>query len=238
MIAGRKIHRYKILNTDISCVICGEFKENCYVVRDPESHQQLLIDPGDNIDDIEYELENNNCPLVAIALTHGHFDHIGSAAYLSRKFDLPISVHQLEKKLLKQASTYALTLIGKSIEPLENIIFFSEKDILCSGPTIEIFHTPGHTPGSVSLGLEGVLFTGDTLLHRYLGPTIYPGSNYDDILDSVDRLLAKLPEETLIMPGHGRPWSIGDAKDWWAQNRSAPDQLNIFKQSVRQKLAE
>jgi hydroxyacylglutathione hydrolase len=230
--AAGAIYRYKMANTAVSCIRCGQFKENCYVIHHSDSNQQLLLDPGDNIPDIENVLEENRCPLTAIALTHGHFDHIGSAAYMSKKFGLPINVHALEKRLLKQAATYALTITGKSIEPLGNISFFTESAPLCLGLTIEIFHTPGHTPGSVCLNLDGVLFTGDTILHQYLGPTIYPGSNYQDILNSVDRLLESFQADTIIMPGHGRPWSIGEAKNWWEKNRSAPKQLNIFKKPL------
>ena len=224
-----RIFRHSHNRLDIVCIVCGQFKENTYLVRERTSRRQVLIDAGDNLEAIQREIAEGGLPVEDIILTHGHFDHVDAAVALQRESGIRLNVHENDVRLLRRASIYALSFSKRRVEsPKEYLPFDDAAQFALHDLVIEVHPSPGHTAGGVCLHVDGVLFTGDSLLFEHIGPTDYPESSYADLITSVERLLASFPDETLIMPGHGRPWTVGAARKWWADHRAAPAQLQIM----------
>lgn len=224
-----RVHRYTHNDLDIACIVCGQFKQNSYLVRARASRRQILIDAGDNFETLEREIADGGLPVQDIVLTHGHFDHVDAAVALQRDGGVRLHVHKNDVRLLRRASIYAMSFQKRRVEsPKDYLPFDDAAQFALDGLTLSVHPCPGHTGGSVCLHIDGVLFTGDALLFEHIGPTDYPESNYQDLIESIDSLLASFPDETLIMPGHGRPWTMGQARVWWAAHRAAPPQLQIM----------
>ena len=200
------------------------WKENCYVVRHGPSGDLAVIDPGDNVDAIVKACAPGTVRYVL--LTHGHHDHVGAAAPLCRHFNLPCHLHQAEVRTLRHAPMYALRFASKKIDAPDAVQTFDKAaDLRLGGQALAVYHTPGHTPGSVCYALAGAAFTGDTLLREALGRTDLPGADAVALNASVTRLLAQLPADTLLLPGHGRAWTAAEARAWW--RAAGPSQAEI-----------
>ncbi len=200
------------------------WKENCYLVRHVPSGQQAVVDPGDDAEAISQAMTAGG-PLRYVLLTHAHHDHVGAAAAICRRFDVPCDLHQADVRLLRHAPMYALRFAGKKIDAPESLRpFEAAPGLQLGGEAITVLHTPGHTAGSVCYCLPGVVFTGDTLLREGVGRTDLPGADLALLKESVTRLLAQLPPEALLLAGHGRPWTAAEAGRWWqgAQGTSVP----------------
>ena len=194
----------------------GQWKENCYLVRHIPSGELALIDPGEDNGEIAALVRNWGGGLCYILLTHAHHDHVGAVAPLARQFGLAAHIHRSDVRLLHHAPMYALRFADRKIElPKPYQVLDSESDLRLGEQQIEVIATPGHTAGSVCYRLGGVVFTGDTLLLRHVGRVDLPGADAEAIGASIDRLLRQLPADTVVLPGHGRPWSIGEAQQWW-----------------------
>jgi len=211
----------------------GPFQENCYLVVDEDTKQGLLLDPGaDPV--VIADVVGGEAALVGhILLTHGHFDHVGAVAELTRTLHLTAHCHENEVKLIRRAPFYAIRFVKRRFESPSDVVPFSDGPILDGADfAIQTIHTPGHTSGSVCYALGGYLFTGDTLFHRFVAPTNYPESEPKRLSQSIDELLAStLSPDTILLPGHGRPWVLGAAREWWAVNRSQATAFQIGRQA-------
>jgi hydroxyacylglutathione hydrolase len=200
----------------VTRIVTGVFKQNCYLVKHNESGDIVLFDPGDEFEKIESAILENGNNLKAILLTHGHFDHVGQVSTMHKKYNIVPKVHKNDYRLMRQAPMYAIRYIQKSIQPPMPFDTFEEEIILDFGNIkIDITSTPGHTTGCVCYYIDGIIFTGDTLFYRHIGPTNYPESQPDIFPKSIDKILTKYPSDTIVFPGHGREWNIGEAKEWW-----------------------
>lgn len=225
---------WDIGNFTIRRIVTGFFKENCYMISHKASEFDFLIDPGENSFHLLADsLQESR--FKKILLTHGHFDHVADLISFYEKFKTIASVHKNESKLLRQAQMYSIRYIGKIINMPKEYNYFDETTEtlrLSENLNCKILPTPGHTSGSVCYYFEdGFVFTGDTLFFNHIGPTGYPESNLDALKKSVDFILDYLPNETIIFSGHGRPWTIGQAKDWWITVRENPPQYHIMNDS-------
>jgi len=214
----------------IHTLVNGSFKENCYIVEYLDGSNVSVIDPGSEFEIIRDYLEQLNLSPTQILLTHGHFDHVGAADQLVEYFKSPCYVSALEKKLIRQAGIYAYRFDRKRLLPPLSLTYFDESKMSGDTPVqVTIIFTPGHTSGGVSyLFGKDALFTGDTLFHSFMGPTNYPTSDYQKLIDSLERLFKDTPDQCLIFPGHGKPWSIIEAKKWWLQVKEGPPQFHLF----------
>ena len=206
------------------------WKENCYLVRHISSGEQAVIDPGADAEIIIRAVLANGSELTHIWLTHAHHDHIAAVARICQRFGLSCFLHKADQRLLRHAPMYALRFSGQQIETPTDVQFF---DAPCKfelgGLSVDVIHAPGHTPGGVCYGLDGFVFSGDTLVYEHIGQSDLPGGDASQLKASVSHLLEELPVGTVIFGGHGVPWTVALAREWWKFVSSDPPQVNFFE---------
>ncbi len=181
----------------------GPLETNCYAVVCPETGETAIIDPGAGAEEI-LRLLPGGSQVKMLLLTHGHFDHVGGLCEMARLTGAPVGIHPADAPLLEQAPELA-RLFGLGVQAPPPPDFFLEDggEIELGRLRLQVVHTPGHTPGSVTLVMPGCAIVGDCLFAGSIGRTDLPGSDYRMLMRSiVDRILA-LPDETRVLPGHG-----------------------------------
>ncbi len=196
------------------------FGENCYVVYDPDSRQAMIVDPGMLSETENHKLSNfiskNNLTVKYLVNTHLHLDHAFGNAFVEKSYGVKTRAHSadipLGKSLKHQAELFGI--FDAPIEEIGQVVPLSEGDILTLGNNeIRVIHTPGHTPGGISLycPAESWVITGDSLFAGGgIGRTDLPGGNHSELIDSLKSKLFTLPHETTVIPGHGPVSTIGD----------------------------
>ncbi len=202
---------------NIQKFVFNPYQENTYVVSD-ETRECCVIDCGAMFDNekialAEYIEENLLTP-VHLLCTHGHFDHCVGNDVIYRQFGLKPQIHSKDLNLLNQLSDQAMYFIGVDYEsempPVGKLI--DENDIISFGNhRFSILHTPGHTMGSILFYCEEehCVFSGDTLFQMSIGRTDFPEGSYNDMMNSLSNVIAKLPPETEVWSGHGPKTTIG-----------------------------
>ncbi|MGH3275971.1 MAG: MBL fold metallo-hydrolase [Streptosporangiaceae bacterium] len=199
----------------------GSFAANCYLIAPEAGAQCLIIDPGQDAEaGIEEIVDRYRLRPAAVLLTHGHLDHVWSVAPVCGARGIPAYVHPGDRDLLTDPGKG----LGRSGQQLTRGLTFTEPDDvieLADGMTLEIAgvtliaeHAPGHTPGSVTFRLPaaadpGTLFSGDLLFAGSIGRVDLPGGDYATILESLARVCLPLPDETVVLSGHGPATTIG-----------------------------
>ena len=198
----------------IDTIHCGLYGCNCYHLWREGTQSALLIDTGDGLEAILDALKERGTRPEAILLTHGHFDHILAAAPLAERYGCPVYIHAQDAPMLQdpRLACYREAFSRLPFVPLVPEHPFTGDSLSLPGFTFRVYHTPGHTPGSVCYRIEGedILFTGDTLFAQGYGRTDLPGGNTPQLIGSLRRLLAMDPD-IRILPGHGEGSSIGEA---------------------------
>ena len=188
---------------------------NCSVLGDETTRKAIVIDPGDDVSDIIAILERNHLTVTMIVITHAHIDHIGGAEKLRTHTGAPVYMHEADKMLSDRLDMQASWLGVETPKDPGIDKPAREGDIIRAG-SIEahVLHTPGHTPGSISLylPLEKKVIAGDTLFQGSIGRTDLPGGDTAQIGRSIRAKLYTLPEDTIVFPGHGETTSIGEEK--------------------------
>jgi hydroxyacylglutathione hydrolase len=212
----------------------GLLQCNCSILGDPESHEAIVIDPGDEVERILEILKRHGLKVRAIVSTHTHIDHVGGLAALHRATGAPVLIHQDDMELYRAVDVQAEWIGIPAPEVIRSPEFVKEGDRLRWGDfAAEVLHTPGHTPGSISLLVGSAdaaghssgdrvaapthihapeasrLIAGDTLFQGSIGRTDFPGGSYPQIISSIREKLLVLPDETLVIPGHGGKTTIG-----------------------------
>ncbi|MBN1686854.1 MAG: MBL fold metallo-hydrolase [Spirochaetales bacterium] len=195
-------------------LIVGPLLTNCYIAACEDTLEGVVIDPGDDAPRILGEIEANNFTIKYVLNTHAHFDHIGANEIIRKRLNAPLALHPLDIPLLKEkggAMMFGLDSPQGSDPDLE----LEEGMVLKFGTcSLKVLLTPGHTPGHVSFFAEEakVLFDGDVLFDGGIGRTDLPGGSMTDIMYSINEVLFKLPDETIVYSGHGNPTTIGQEK--------------------------
>ena len=193
----------------------GVLQCNCSIFGDEETREAIVIDPGDDIGEIQAVLERNGLKVTAIVITHAHIDHIGGAAKLKAVTGAPVYMNARDRELYEMLDVQAGWLGMATPERTEIDADLKEGDTLKLGAAeFRILETPGHTQGSVSVWIpsEKKVAAGDTLFLDSIGRTDLPGGDGRAILRSIRDKLLPLPEETLVIPGHGGNTTIGREK--------------------------
>lgn len=193
----------------------GPLQCNCSIFGDEASREGLVVDPGDEIDAIVEIVERHGLKVKAIVITHAHIDHIGGAQKLKQATGAPVYMNLNDAELQKMLDVQATWLGMKPPEAVGIDMPAKEGDTLLVGTTeFHVLHTPGHTQGSISLWIPGEnkLVAGDTLFRDSIGRTDLPGGDGKQILRSIHDKLLPLPEETVVIPGHGDTTTIGREK--------------------------
>jgi hydroxyacylglutathione hydrolase len=195
----------------------GMLRCNCSVFGDEQTREAIVVDPGDEIASILEIIARHGLTVKAIVITHAHIDHIGGAQKLKQATGAPVYMNQNDAELQKMLDMQAAWLGMPTPEAV--VIDSDAKDggVLAVGATeFHVLHTPGHTQGSISLWIpsETTLIAGDTLFRDSIGRTDLPGGDGRQILRSIHDKLLPLPEETVVIPGHGAETTIGREKQF------------------------
>ena len=194
----------------------GALMANSYLVIDEESKKGFLVDPGGFDQVMVNAINDDTVELVYIILTHGHSDHIEGVPRYKELFpDAKVVCAEDERPMLADPHLNFTGFMGRGGLTLEPDVTVKEGDVITVGNmSFRVIMTPGHTPGGMCLYGEGVLFSGDTLFRASIGRTDFPGGSYGQIIDSIQRKLFTLPDETRVFPGHEGETTIGYEKKY------------------------
>jgi len=182
---------------------------NCYVFGSKQTKEVVVIDPGADPDRIKELIKRESLIPKCIINTHGHIDHIGANSELN----LPVYIHEKDANFLINPLLSLAAFYGKlKGSPRASRILKDSDEIEISDIKLRVIHTPGHTPGGISLYYDGIVFTGDTLFAQGIGRTDLPYGSQKDITNSIKEKLFNLADSTIVYPGHGEETSIGIEK--------------------------
>jgi hydroxyacylglutathione hydrolase len=194
----------------------GPLQCNCSVIGDETSREAMVIDPGDDVEDVLALIRKHRLQVKQIVITHAHIDHVGGAMKLRAATGAPILLNQNDLALLRildvQAAWVGMASPGKVV--IDHNL--GEANTVKAGSlTADVIHTPGHTEGSVCLYFpaEKKLVAGDTLFAGSIGRTDLPGGSFDKIIRSLHEKVLALPDETVVVPGHGPLTTIGEERE-------------------------
>jgi hydroxyacylglutathione hydrolase len=194
----------------------GPLQCNCSIIGDETTREAMVIDPGDEIQSILALVCKHNLQVKQIIITHAHIDHVGGAMKLRAATGAPILLNQNDYELLKMLDMQATWVGMPSPGKVEIDQSIGHADTVKAGShTANIILTPGHTQGSICLyfPVEKKLIAGDTLFAGSIGRTDLPGGSFEKIIDSLHDKLLALPDDTVVIPGHGPQTTIGEERE-------------------------
>lgn len=192
----------------------GPLQTNCYLIGCEQTHLSTVIDPGGDAADILSAIKRHRLALKYILLTHAHFDHIGGVAELAEATRAPVALHPGDLPILHARGGAAMFGIFVRPSPEPDMALADGQVIEVGTLRLNVLHTPGHTPGHVTFHepTARAAFDGDVLFMQGIGRTDFPGSSYQQLMDSIRNKLFTLPDDTTIYPGHGPATTVGDEK--------------------------
>jgi glyoxylase-like metal-dependent hydrolase (beta-lactamase superfamily II) len=183
------------------------FDANCWLIAADGSDEAVVVDPGFSPERVHAMLEAEGKRPAAVLATHGHFDHVGSAAAFCGD-DLPLHIHEADAPALVDPVAWGAGYEAPAV-PVKDVRTFVDGDVLAFGGfAIEVVHTPGHTPGSVCFRTDGWICSGDLVFAGAIGRSDFPNSSPSDMTRSLKRFLL-LPDELEVLPGHGPRTTVG-----------------------------
>ncbi|MGB3860966.1 MAG: MBL fold metallo-hydrolase [Candidatus Aminicenantaceae bacterium] len=185
-------------------VIVGALETNCYIVYCEETLECAVIDPGAEPEKIFRLIGQKGLKPTILINTHGHVDHIGANRDIKDKFDIPLYLHAADKPMLESVLQSELSFfLGAKESPPPDKYLEEGDEIKIGYVSLSVIHTPGHSPGSVCLMGDGILFSGDTLFFGGVGRTDLPGGSWSEMESSIREKIFTLPADTVVLPGHG-----------------------------------
>ena len=195
------------------------FMKNGFVVGCEDTRDAVVIDPGDEVDELLEAADHHRLRITDILLTHAHLDHVTGVGRAKRALGVPVWLHEADNPLYEHVVQQG-QMFGLRVEPQPPIDRFyqGEGPLRFGRYNVRVLHTPGHCPGGVCLAVsrdgeqKPTLFVGDTLFAGSIGRTDLPGGNLDVLLRSIREVLFAFPDSTVVWPGHGPQTTVGDEK--------------------------
>ena len=204
-----------LVKPEIHCIVVGPLQSNCFLVADRDSLEALIIDPGSESNRILEKVESLGLRVTGIVLTHAHGDHIGAVGLVKSKTQAPVMVHREEADWLTDPEKNLSALLGFPIvsPPADRLL--EEGDQIEFGQfRLSVLHTPGHSPGAITLSGDGYLISGDLIFEESVGRTDLPGGDMEHLAQSIRNKIYTRPDETVIYPGHGSSTTVGHEKKY------------------------
>jgi hydroxyacylglutathione hydrolase len=193
----------------------GPLQANCHIVGCEQTRKAAVIDPGGDTDRILLALADKKLTLTAIINTHGHFDHVSGNKKLKDATGADLMLHPLDAPMLENlAGSAAAWGMNAENSPKPDRLLEEGDTVECGTIQFKVLHTPGHTPGGISLYAGDALFVGDTLFAGSIGRTDFPGGDYDPLIRNIQTKLFALPDGTRVYTGHMDPTTIGREKKY------------------------
>lgn len=197
----------------IKDLMVGPIMANCFIVGCENTREAAVIDPGDESDKILLALAGLKLKVKYIINTHGHFDHVGGNKRMKEATGADILIHSLDAPMLDYISRSA-SAWGMNAEdsPPPDLMLKDGDKVIFGDISLNVIHTPGHSPGGISLYSDGFVFVGDTLFAGSIGRTDFPGGDFDTLISSIRKKLFVLGDDVRVFAGHGPETTIGTEK--------------------------
>lgn len=193
----------------------GPYFVNCYIVGDPVTGEGMIIDPSYDPHRIISHVDRFGLEIKGILITHGHADHIGALDEIRKHYSVPVFIGRGDIHMLTDSTANLSEFTGGGITTDKPERTLEEGDTVSVGRfSFHVLETPGHSPGSISLYGNGIVFTGDALFLGSIGRTDFPGCSHETLIDSIKSKLLTLPDDTIIYPGHGPDTTIGQEREY------------------------
>ena len=193
----------------------GPFQENCYIVGDEATGTGVLFDPGDEATRIALAVEQTHLEISQIIITHAHIDHVGAVTTLVDEYACPVLMHREAEPMLRQLPSQAL-MMGVRFGKVPNVDgYIEDEEVVRVGDlSFTALYTPGHAPGHLAFysADEGVVISGDALFAGSVGRVDLPGGSMEVLMRSINERLLTLPDETVVLSGHGPETTIGEER--------------------------
>ncbi len=194
----------------LSTFVTGPLETNTYIVADRSAGEALVIDPGGDPGEILAFLAHERLRCRHIVNTHGHFDHISGNRALKSATGASLLVHEDDVPMLAEASSHAgIFMMHAENSPQPDILLADQEELRVGSVLLRVVHTPGHSPGGITLVARGMAFCGDLVFHGSVGRTDLPGGSERVLLDSIRRHIMTMPDDTVLYPGHGPDTTVG-----------------------------
>jgi glyoxylase-like metal-dependent hydrolase (beta-lactamase superfamily II) len=194
-------------------IVVGALETNCYLVYCEETRACAVVDPGAEHERIFPVIFEEELTPIALINTHGHVDHIGANKDIKDHFGVPLYIHAGDNPMLGKVQQLELSLfLGAKDSPPADHLMTDGEEIRIGNGVLRVLHTPGHSPGSVSLLGDGFLLSGDTLFMEGVGRTDLPGGSQKQLEQSIREKIMTLPDETVVLPGHGPHTTVGQER--------------------------
>lgn len=200
------------MSLDVEMLTVGAIAENCFLVRAEGQEKILIVDPGEEAERILAAAERLGTGVEAILLTHTHFDHIGAVAPVAKATGAPVYCPELERQVLADIMSYVPWPEFGPFESYEaDELVRGGETLELAGLTLDVIHTPGHSPGHVTYSVRGedAIFSGDVLFQGSVGRVDLPGGDGPTLIESIRTLLAGHSDETVVYPGHMGTTTLG-----------------------------
>lgn len=192
----------------------GPLQCNCVILGDPVTKEAIVVDPGGDVDVVKFRLAELGLTCKSIVHTHAHLDHVCGTGDLQLATGAPVALHEGDLPLLQALPMQAQMFRFPKPREVEVDRFLADENVVKAGElTASVIHTPGHTPGSLCFLVDGgPLIAGDTLFQGGIGRTDLWGGDFEAIMQSIRDRLMTLPDDTVVIPGHGPATTVGQEK--------------------------
>jgi len=198
----------------VQTIVVGALETNCYLVYCGETCECAIVDPGADAERIFPEIFDGELKPILIINTHGHIDHVGANRDMKDKFRAPLCIHAADNPMLGKSQQLELSLfLGAKDSPPADRFLNDGEEIKIGNDILRVLHTPGHSPGSISLLGDDFLLSGDTLFYEGVGRTDLPGGSQKQLEQSIREKIMILPDKTVVYPGHGPHTTVGQERE-------------------------